>query len=86
MVEEGAARIRWNVFLEISHKFMESICARVSFLDILKKKLWHRCYRVNFAKFLRAPTLQNTSGRLLLYWLMKLNADKFSKKISIFLK
>ena len=33
---------------------------------LLKKSLWHRCFRVNFAKFQRAPFLQNTSGRLLL--------------------
>ena len=31
-----------------------------------KKRLWHRCLPVNFAKFLRTPFLQNTSGRLLL--------------------
>ena len=29
-----------------------------------KKKLWHRCFPVNFLKFLRTPFLQNTSGRL----------------------
>ena len=34
---------------------------------LLKKRLWHRCFRVNFAKFLRQPFLQNTFGRLLLY-------------------
>ena len=33
---------------------------------LLKKRLWHRCFPVNFAKFQRAPFLQNTSGRLLL--------------------
>ena len=33
---------------------------------LLKKKLWHRCLPVNFAKFLRAPFLQNISRRLLL--------------------
>ena len=33
---------------------------------LLKKKLWHRCFPVNFLKFLSAPFLQNTSGRLLL--------------------
>ena len=27
---------------------------------------WHRCFPVNFAKSLRTPFLQNTSGRLLL--------------------
>ena len=31
-----------------------------------KKRLWHRCFPVNFAKFLRTPFLQNTYGRLLL--------------------
>ena len=34
---------------------------------LLKKRLWHRCFPVNFAKFLRIPFLQNTSRRLLLY-------------------
>ena len=34
-----------------------------------KKRLWHKCFPVNFAKFLRKPFLQNTSGRLLL-WLI----------------
>ena len=33
---------------------------------LLKKRLWHRCFPVNFAKFLRISFLQNTSGRLLL--------------------
>ena len=32
----------------------------------LKKRLCHRCFSVNFAKFLKTPFLQNTSGRLLL--------------------
>ena len=30
------------------------------------ERLWHRCFPVNFAKFLRIPFSQNTSGRLLL--------------------
>ena len=33
---------------------------------LLIKRLWHRCFPVNFAKFLRTCSLQNTSGRLLL--------------------
>ena len=33
---------------------------------LLKKSLWHRCFPVNFAKFLTASFLRNTSGRLLL--------------------
>ena len=31
-----------------------------------KKRPWHRCFPVNFAKFLRTPFFHNTSGRLLL--------------------
>ena len=53
-----------KVFLEISQNSQENTCARVSFL--LKKRPWHRCFLVNFAKFARTPFLQNTSGRLLL--------------------
>ena len=33
---------------------------------LLKKRLWHRCFPMNFAKFLRTIFLQNTSGQLLL--------------------
>ena len=33
---------------------------------LLKKRFWHRCFPVNFAKFWRALFTQNTSGRLLL--------------------
>ena len=31
---------------------------------LLKKSIWRKCFPVNFAKFLRTPFLQNTSGRL----------------------
>ena len=33
---------------------------------LLKKRLWRRCFPVNFVKFLKVPFLQNTSRRLLL--------------------
>ena len=33
---------------------------------LLKKRLWLRCFPVNFAKFLRTPFLQNNSGQLFL--------------------
>ena len=39
-------------------KFTGNTFARVSFLiklQALKKRLWHRCFPVNFAKFLRTP-------------------------------
>ena len=41
-----------KVFLEISQNSQENTCARVSFL-----RLWHRCFPVNFVKFLRTPFL-----------------------------
>ena len=31
---------------------------------LFKKRLWHRCFPVNFVKFLRTPFSQNTSWRL----------------------
>ena len=34
--------------------------------NFIKKETLHKCFTVNFAKFLRTPFLQNTSGRLLL--------------------
>ena len=61
------------MFLEISQNSQENTCARVSFLiklrpaTLLKKRLWQRCFCINFAKFLRTPFLQDTSGRLLLF-------------------
>ena len=34
---------------------------------LLKKRLWRRCFPVNFEKFLRAIFSQNISGRLILH-------------------
>ena len=53
------------------------LCQRLSFNEVaglspatlLKKMLWQTCFSVNFAKFLGAPFLQNTSGRLLPFFL-----------------
>ena len=75
-----------KVFLEVSLNSQKNTCARVSFLikrpaTLFKKKLWHGCFPVNFAKFLRTPFLQNTSGRLILrfgFWFsifMRLKAE-----------
>ena len=43
------------VFLKILQNLHP--CARVSFLIKLqpKKRLWHRCFPVNIAKFLKTP-------------------------------
>ena len=46
--------------------FNKVACLRPGSPFYQKKRLWHRCFSVNFVKFLRIPFLQNTSGRLLL--------------------
>ena len=62
-----------KMFLEISRNSQGNTCTRVSFLiklqawglmpaTLLKKRLWHRCFPVNFTQFLRTLFLQNTSG------------------------
>ena len=46
---------------------------------LLKKRLWHSCFPVNFAKFLRTPILQNSPGRLLLcikIWVLLMNVKR----------
>ena len=46
--------------------------------------LWHRCFPVNFAKFLRTSFLRNTSWRLLLHTIVKdWNTLTISQKITI---
>ena len=63
------------MFLKISQNSQENTCARISFLinmqawglaTLLKNRKWHRCFPVNFAKFLRTPILKNISERLVL--------------------
>ena len=44
--------------------FNKVACLRPA--TFLKKRLWYRCFPVNFVKLLRKPFLQNTSGPLLL--------------------
>ena len=46
-----------EVFLKILQNSQENPCARVSFSITLQliKRLWHRCFPVNIAKFLRTP-------------------------------
>ena len=63
-----------KVFLEILQNSRKSTSARVSFLiklqadpaTLLKKRLRHRCFPVNFAKFSRTPFLKEHLRWLLL--------------------
>ena len=47
--------------------FILSVNLSLGPATLFKKRLWHRCFPVNLAKFLRTPFLQNTYGRLLLH-------------------
>ena len=50
-----------SIYLSRSSR-LEVFCDKVAAATLLKKRLWHRCFPVNFAKFLTTPFLQNTSG------------------------
>ena len=50
----------------LCHSLFFNKVAGLRSLTLLKKRLWHRCFPVNVAKFLKTPFLQNTSRRLLL--------------------
>ena len=64
-----------KLFLEISQNPQENTCARDSFLiklqaagaTLLKKRLWHRCFSMNFAKFSRKTFFIEHIWWLLLY-------------------
>ena len=66
--------IRKGVLRNFAKFTGKRLCQRLFFNNVadlnpatlFKKRLWHRCFTVNFAKFLRTPLLYNTSGRLLL--------------------
>ena len=59
---------------------------------LLKRRLQHRYFPVNFVKFLRTPFSQNTSGRLLLFSVHVINlifgkwiVSKFLQGMAIYL-
>ena len=60
---EAATRgVLWKkMLLEISQNSQENTCARASFI---KKRLWHRCFPVNFAKFLRTSPVAEVVVRI----------------------
>ena len=48
---------------------------------LLKKRLWHRCLPLNFAKFLRTSFLQSTSRQLLLVFKANNKENKTKLKV-----
>ena len=47
-------------FAKVTGKYL----CQSPFFNFIKKRLWHRCLPVNFAKYSRTSFLQNTSRRL----------------------
>ena len=81
-----------KVFLEISQNSQKKACARVSFFSkvtgqrpatLLKKRLCHRSFPVNFVKFLRAPFFTEHPRWLLL---KRLSKGFVSLEVTIFTK
>ena len=81
-----------KVFLEISKNPQENTCDRVSFLiklqasglrsaPLLKKRLWHRCFPVDFTKFLRTPFFIEHLWWLLLACFMWLSRVRISSAL-----
>ena len=70
-----------KVFLEISQNSPRK-CLRPA--TLLKKRLWHRCFSVNFAKFLGTPFLTEHLWCLLLYVISSKNCftDAFTQNDS----
>ena len=78
------------MFLKISQKFTgKYLCLSLFFnkvtdlrpATLLKKRLWHRCFPVNFSKLLRTPILKDICERLLLpFKKWPLNHDRFQIK------
>ena len=59
--------------------------ASLRLTTLLKKRLWQRCFPVNFVKIPRTPFLQNTSGQLRLklsMWVAE-TCFEFPRKSSI---
>ena len=51
----------------LRQSFFFSKVAGLRLATLLKKRPWHRCFPLDFSKFLRTPFLPNTFAGLLLY-------------------
>ena len=60
--------VRKGIFKNFTEFTWTHLCKSLLFI---RKRLWHRCFPVNFAKLLRIHFLQNTSEQLLLKWTTK---------------
>ena len=68
------------------------LCQSLYFNKVAGLRLWHRCFLVNFARFLRTPFLTQHLGWLLLilnWWkemIFVLNVNKITTECSLFQK
>ena len=77
VVLRNFAKFSWKHLCEIP--FLNKV-ASLRPATLFKKRLWHRCFHVNFAKFLRTPFLTEHFWWLLLY----LRRRNFCKYVKIF--
>ena len=68
-----------KLFLKISQYSQENTCFGAD-LQLIKKRLQHRCFSVNSAIFLRKPILKNIYERVLL---LKVFIINFRKNIQL---
>ena len=61
--------VRRGVLRDFTKSTEKHLCQSLFFDKVAGSfiRLWHRCFSVNFVKFLGTSFLQNTSGRLLLH-------------------
>ena len=77
VVLRNFAKFSWKHLCEI---LLFNNVASLRPATLFKKRLWHRCFHVNFAKFLRTPFLTEHFWWLLLY----LRRRNFCKYVKIF--
>ena len=74
--------VRKDVLRNFAKFTGKHLCQGLKPAPFLKKRLWHRCFPGNSAKFLKTPFLQNTSGKLLLFRVNRVS-DYYAKSIYI---
>ena len=89
-VKESEAVVRRcsvnKIFLEISQNSQENTCARAWPGTLLKKRLWHRYFPVNFCEISENTFFHRTTLVALLFWrthLLKNVSSKQSKKMKL---
>ena len=64
------------IFSQFMQKSSKCTCPVTSLTTLLKRRLWFRCFPVNFAKFFRTPLVAASRGMLYLPWSTKFTENK----------